>query len=100
MLDTEQEIRDALPDWYEPRQEKRPGDCELSLMCSLGDWKLLWDPNNKTEVAQAKVAFDKLRKKSYLAFKANDDWKKEGEQITEFDPTATRILMAPQLRGG
>jgi len=102
MLDTEQEIRDALPSWYEPRSEKerQDGDCELALMCTLGDWKLLWDPNDKTETRAAEEAFNNLRKKGYLAFKAAKNWKKEGTQIRKFDPKAERILMAPPLRGG
>lgn len=64
-----------------------------------GDLKVIWDPNNEDEVAAAADQFTTLRKKGYLAYTVDSRGKK-GTQITEFDPTAEKIILAPALRGG
>lgn len=72
---------------------------ELCVMDHTGDTKLIWNPNNTDETEAARELFNKLKKKKYLAYtvKANGD---KGEVITEFDPSAEKIIMAPPVVGG
>jgi hypothetical protein len=71
----------------------------LHVMDRTGDTKMQWSPDNPDEVQVAKNTFDKLKKKGYLAYTVRNDGEK-GEVIREFDKTAGRIIMAPQLVGG
>ncbi len=72
---------------------------EMAVMSERGDTKLLWNPQNTDEVANAKRTFDDLRAKGYLAYTvtANGD---KGEVIREFNANAEKIILAPPLRGG
>lgn len=72
---------------------------EMRVMGKQGDTKILWSADNDAEVKAAREHFNSLRAKGMLAFsvKRNGD---KGEQITEFDPNAEKIIMAPQIRGG
>jgi hypothetical protein len=72
---------------------------ELSVMGRQGDTKVIWDANNSDEVENARRTFDDLRKKGFLAFKVKGDAGK-GEQITAFDASAERLILAPPMRGG
>jgi hypothetical protein len=78
----------------------RPGDCEIAKLDRSGDTKTIWNPDNEDEVANAKRTFDDLRKKGYLAFRVIGKEGDKGEQMTEFDPRAGRMIMVPQMRGG
>jgi len=73
---------------------------EIKVMGIYGDIKQMWDPTSPDEVAAAKRVFDDLRKKGHLAFAVTGAKAKKGEQITEFDPKAGRIIMAPPMAGG
>jgi hypothetical protein len=72
---------------------------EMSILGRTGDTKIIWNPENEAEVEAAREHFNALRAKHMLAFsvKRNGD---KGEQITEFDPEAKSIILAPQIRGG
>lgn len=72
---------------------------ELIELNETGDTKLIWDTDNPDEVEAAKAMFDKLKKKGYLAYAVNKKGDK-GEVLTEFDPEAERIILAPQMKGG
>lgn len=72
---------------------------ELRVMDATGDSRTIWDPANAEEVAAVKRTFDDLRKKGFLAFAVKKDGEK-GKQITEFDPTAGKLILAPQMAGG
>lgn len=71
----------------------------LRYMDDTGDTKLIWDPEKEAEVENARRTFNDLRKKKYNAYsvKKNGD---KGEIITEFDPEAEKIIMAPPMAGG
>lgn len=71
----------------------------LHILDRTGDTKVLWSVDNPDEVDAAKKTFDSLKKKGYLAYSVKDDGTK-GEVIRNFDKTAGRIIMAPQLVGG
>lgn len=72
---------------------------EMRVMGKSGDTRLMWDPAIKEEVDAAKRMFDDLRKKGFLAFHVAKKGDK-GEQITTFDPKATKLIMAAQMQGG
>lgn len=65
-----------------------------------GDTKLMWDKDNRDEVAAAKRTFDDLRKKGYAAFRAEGKRGERGELMRSFDPDAERIIMVRALQGG
>lgn len=81
------------------QREQGPNDSRMELMGKDGDTKLMWDKHSEDEVEAAKTTFNTLKKKRYLAFKANKDGS-QGEQMTEFDPKAERIIMVPPMAGG
>ncbi len=72
---------------------------ELCVLDHTGDTKLIWNPNNTDEVEAAKATFDRLRSKGYLAYQVGPDGSK-ADVITEFDPNAEKIILAPPVRGG
>lgn len=71
----------------------------LHVLDQSGDMKVMWSADNPDEVDQAKKTFDKMKKKGHLAYTVNEAGKK-GDVIQEFDKTAERIIMSPQLVGG
>jgi ribosomal protein L19E len=77
------------------RQEKSV----LAIMNHTGDTKILWDSDDRDEVAAARQQFDTLIGKGFIAFRTDKKGDK-GEQIREFDPKAERIIMCKQLKGG
>lgn len=79
--------------------EETAGKNVLHIMDRTGDTKMTWSPDSPEEVANAKENFDRLKKKGFLAYTVKDDGSK-GEVIKDFDKTAGRIIMAPQLVGG
>lgn len=72
----------------------------LATMGQRGDVKQIWDPANADEVAAARKTFNDLTKKGYLAFAVTGSKGAKGEQIREFDPEASRIILAPPMQGG
>ena len=73
---------------------------ELSVMGRRGDTKIIWDPGNEDEVANARRTFDDLvGRKRFLAFRVAARGSK-GEQIREFDPDAEKLIIAPPMAGG
>ena len=66
---------------------------------SKGDRTVGWDPSDEGEVQRARELFDELRTKTgHMAYVLEDG--RRGRQLTEFDPTAREIIIAPPLRGG
>ena len=72
---------------------------EMAVMDSTGDTKLIWEEENRDEVEAAREMFDSLKKKGYLAYAVNKKGDK-GDVLDRFDPSAEKIIMSPQLRGG
>lgn len=64
-----------------------------------GDTKVIWDPDNADEVANARRTFDEMRKKGFTAYSVDDKGKGK-EVIREFDPKASKIIMRPAMAGG
>jgi hypothetical protein len=70
------------------------------LDATEGDVKIVWDSGKLDEVNAAREQFDKLTaKKNYIAYTVKKDGEK-GRKITEFDPEAEMIILAPPVRGG
>jgi hypothetical protein len=74
-------------------------DHTLHVLDQTGDTRTIWNTENQAEVDAAKETFKRLKKKGYLAYTVDESGER-GEVITEFDPEAGRIIMAPQLVGG
>ena len=72
---------------------------EMAVMDSTGDTKLIWEEENRDEVEAAREMFDSLKKKGYLAYAVNKKGDK-GDVLDRFDPSAEKIIMSPQLKGG
>jgi hypothetical protein len=73
---------------------------EIRLMGQRGDTRIIWNPRDPDEVAAAKRQFDDLvGEKRFLAFNVTAGGGK-GTQITEFDPNAEKLIIAPPMGGG
>lgn len=72
---------------------------EMSVMDETGDSKLVWDEDNEAEVAAAETMFKSLKKKGYAGYKVDKKGEK-GTIMDEFDPSAEKVIMAPQMKGG
>jgi hypothetical protein len=70
----------------------------LRSLDGTGDTRVNWDPDNASEVEAARAHYDSLKAKGYLAYRVQGEG--QGEVIRQFDPTASEIIMAPQLVGG
>lgn len=64
-----------------------------------GDTKISWDTDHEDEVEAAKLTFDTLKGKGYLAYRTDGDGN-QAETMSAFDPEAREIIMSPQLVGG
>ena len=72
---------------------------ELRILSYEGDSKIIWDIKNKDEVEAAKLQFDALKKKDYVAYAADKEGNK-GKVMKVFDPKAGKIIMVPPITGG
>lgn len=72
----------------------------MEIMCSRGDDKIFWDPDDDKQVDNAKNEFDKYLKKGYMCFRMDNDGNKAGRKITKFPSHAARLLFVPALQGG
>ena len=71
----------------------------MRIIDGTGDTKLIWDSTKEVEVENARQTFNNLKKKKYNAYAVKKDGEK-GTVITEFDPDAEKIIMAPPMAGG
>lgn len=76
------------------------GKGELAIMGQDGDTKIVWSVDQTAEVNNARETFQRLRKDGYLIYRVVGDKGDKGEQMTEFDPNAGRMIAAPAMRGG
>jgi hypothetical protein len=77
----------------------REGNLVFETMGLSGDVKKIWDPTKVIECDDARRSFDDLRAKGYLAFRT-DEKGVNGDQMTEFDPKAGRVVLVPPMAGG
>lgn len=64
-----------------------------------GDSKLIWDREKPVEVDNARRMFKDLMAKGYWAYAVRTNGEK-GIHVTEFDPEAEKIILAPRVVGG
>ena len=72
---------------------------EMRVIDNTGDSKIIWDKDNPDEIEAARETFKKLTKKGYMAYSVKSKGEK-GELLTEFDPKAEKIILAPRMVGG
>lgn len=72
---------------------------EMQILDDTGHSRTIWNPDNEDEVGAARDTFNKLKKKGYIAYRVKKDGS-EGEVMTEFDPSAEKMIMSPGMRGG
>lgn len=91
------------------------GKCEMRVMGSTstlkkyleqfnvevlgGHTKIMWDPNNVTEVENARRAYEYLTGKQFAAYKINKQGD-PGERVNAFDPRIGAYIMSPAMAGG
>jgi chlorite dismutase len=76
--------------------------CNLHVMKILndkGDERLVWDKENGKQAKEAKVKFEELLGKKYMAFSVDTQGNKN-RKIEEFDVDAEEILMIPPTSAG
>lgn len=72
---------------------------ELVVLDHTGDSRISWDPRNAEETEAARKHYKRLKDRGFLAYRVDPDGG-QGEVLREFDPTARRIMMSPQMAGG
>jgi hypothetical protein len=72
---------------------------EMRVLGKEGDTRLTWNARDTDEVDAVRKQFDELRGKRFKAYAVAEDGGK-GTEITEFDPNAQKIIMAPPMAGG
>lgn len=75
------------------------GVSTLSILNRTGDLKVHWTRGNAAETEMARDAFNTGRSKGMMAYRLTGGGAK-GEVLSEFDPTAEKIILAPPLAGG
>jgi hypothetical protein len=76
-----------------------PASHFMNIMNVLGHTKISWNPDVAVEVDAARSTFEDLTAEGYNAFRVDGEGR-QGTRLSSFDPSATEILLIPQLRGG
>lgn len=70
---------------------------EMIALTTKGDTKYTFNPNDPSDVEQARVVFREYRQNGYSAVHVRD----EGNvSLQEFDPAAGTIMFIPLMVGG
>jgi hypothetical protein len=76
----------------------------MNILDQTGHTTIGWDPDDESEVAIAKAAFDSARTRGYHAFHVIEDEEggkpKRGARMETFNPEAEKMILMPQLQGG
>jgi len=72
---------------------------KMNRLGPQGDTKVVWDSENKDEVALAKKQFDEAMDKDFTAYRVKKGGK-NSMKMTEFDPDAEQIILVPVVEGG
>ena len=73
-------------------------DAEEYCMNYFSEKKVTWNKSNPEEVEAARIKFDSLLQKGFMAFIVGP--KGDEKQIKQFDPDLETIFFAPILQGG
>ena len=85
-----------------PEEEITPednGKHEMAVIDTTGDTKIIWDPDNDDEVANAKRTFADLKGKGFTPYSVKRNGRKD-KILDEFDPDEAKIIMVPRMVGG
>jgi len=72
---------------------------EMNILDKSGDIRLQFDKVNEAEVEAARERFNEYKSRGWMAYKV-DSQGKQAEVIYDFDPSAERIILQPQMIGG
>lgn len=72
----------------------------MHTLARSGDVPLMWNAQDRDDVAIARKAFDDALKSGYIAYTAEGKEGKRGEVIRRFRPEAERIILVKQHQGG
>lgn len=78
----------------------------MHIMDSSGHTTVTWNPEDADSVRDARREFQRLRSAGYSAFRMDVVSEngvvveEKGAAITEFDPTAGKVMMVPHRAGG
>ena len=64
-----------------------------------GDTKIVWDSENRKEIAAARKTYNDLKKQGFTAYSVKDSGKRK-EIVHTFDPYAEKIILVPPMAGG
>jgi len=64
-----------------------------------GDTKIVWNPAQPDEVANAHATFERLVGRRYRAFSVDKSGER-GELVDVFDPKVDKLIFVPPMRGG
>lgn len=71
----------------------------LKILSENGDDRITWDKENGNQAKEAKVKFNELLGKGYMAFSVDNEGQKN-RRIKEFDVDAEEIIMVPKTVKG
>ena len=71
---------------------------KLKIMNRTGHTTMTWSTDLQETVEAANQRFNEMLEQGYTAYVMTDT--RSGEQIAEFDATASSILMIPRMVGG
>ena len=72
---------------------------QMQVMDPTGHTTVRWDPNDPDEVEVAEATFKEMTARGYSAFRV-ETVEQKGARLSAFDPTATKMILIPQLVGG
>lgn len=72
---------------------------EMRITGTPSGTKIIWNADEPVGVKSARRSFDEHVANGYAAFSVKGDGG-PGEQITEFDPDAEKVILIPPVRGG
>lgn len=82
-----------------PQRKPLPHEGSICELHADGDYKTIWNPDKPAEVAAARAAFEDLKSKGYLIYRADPEGEK-GEQMRAFEPKASTLIAIPRVVGG
>lgn len=80
--------------------EERNATGELRIMGREGDVRITWNARDADEVTAAERQFNDLTDKGFRAYAVTEGSGGKGDQITEFQADAQKIILAPPMAGG
>lgn len=73
---------------------------EMQILDNTGHITISWSPGIQQEIDHAEEIFDDyVGERGYSAFRVQGE-NQQGARLTEFDPSAARLMLVPQLKGG